>query len=120
MGRSSRLAVGAIAAGVAAGQVATSPIGAAIALALAAILLVHEVRPGLRARALIPVAIGAGLIAIRLTVMQPPAASPTSAPDGKGPWTMTVQPPVSQRDGRQVATLVSPAEGSAAFSVAAT
>src|SRR4051794_3097444 len=52
--------------------------------------------------------------------MQPPAASPTSAPDGKGPWTMTVEATGSPRDGRQVATLVSAAEGSAAFSVAAT
>src|SRR3954470_13276183 len=120
MGRSSRLAVGAIAAAVAAGQVATSHIGAAIALALAAILLVHEVRPGLRARALIPVAVGAALIAIRLTVMQPPAAIPRSAPDGKGPWTMTVEATGSPRDGRQVATLVSGSGGSAAFSVAAT
>ncbi|MFL5688464.1 MAG: ComEC/Rec2 family competence protein, partial [Chloroflexota bacterium] len=120
MGRSSRLALGAIAAAVAAGQVATSHLGAAIALALAAILLVHEVRPRLRARALIPVAVGAALIAIRLSMVQPPAAVPTGPPDGKGPWRMTVEATGSPRDGRQVATLVSAAKGSAPFSVAAT
>src|SRR3954454_4433073 len=120
MGRSSRLAVGAIAAAVAAGQIATSHLGAAIALALAGILLVHEVRPELRARTLVPVAIGAALIAIRLTVMQPAATPLVAPPDGKGPWTMTVEATGSPRDGRQVATLASaPADG-AAFLVAAT
>src|SRR4051812_12804932 len=120
MGRSSRLAVGAIAAAVAAGQVATSHLGAAIALALAGILLVHEVRPELRARTLIPVAIGAALIAIRLTVMQPAATPLVAPPDGKGLWTMTVEATGSPRDGRQVATLVSATAAGVAFSVAAT
>src|SRR3954454_13299151 len=120
MGRSSRLAVGAIAAAVAAGQIATSHLGAAIALALAGILLVHEVRPELRARTLVPVAIGAALIAIRLTVMQPAATPLVAPPDGKGPWTMTVEATGSPRDGRQVATLVSAPAAGVAFSVAAT
>src|SRR4051812_14173662 len=120
MGRSSRLAVGAIAAAVAAGQIATSHLGAAIALALAGILLVHEVRPELRARTLIPVAIGAALIAIRLTVMQPAATPLVAPPDGKGPWTMTVEATGSPRDGRQIATLVSAPAAGVAFSVAAT
>src|SRR4249920_3350530 len=107
MGRSSRLAIGAVATAVAAGQVATSHMGAAIALALAAILLVHEVRPRLRAGSLIPVVAGAALIALRLAVAQPAAALPDRPPDGDGPWTMTVEASGSPRDGQQVATLVS-------------
>ncbi len=52
MGRSSRLAVGAIVAAVAAGQVAPNHLGAAVALALAAVLLVGEARPRLGVAAL--------------------------------------------------------------------
>src|SRR5205809_472463 len=45
MGRSGRLALGAIAAAVAAGRIAPNHVGAAIALAIASILLIAEVRP---------------------------------------------------------------------------
>ena len=47
MGRSGWLAIGAVIAAVAAGQIAPNHVGAAVALALAAILLVREARPRL-------------------------------------------------------------------------
>jgi competence protein ComEC len=120
MGRSGRLALGAIVAAVAAGQVAPSHLGAAIALALAAILLVGEARPHMRARALLPVAVGAGLVAIRLAVVP---AGPTlldRPPDGDGPWTLVVEAAGSPRDGSQTATLAAPAGSDRPFRVAAT
>ena len=119
MGRSSRLAIGAIGAAVAAGQVATSHLGAAIALALAAVLLVHEIRPGLRAGSLIPVVAGSALIALRLAVAQPAAALPDKPPDEDGPWTMMVEATGSPRDGQQVATLVAETGAAVGFTVAA-
>src|SRR6476619_773275 len=119
MGRSSRLALGAIAAAIAAGQVAPSHLGAAIALALAAVMLIHEVRPGLRAGSLIPVVAGAALIALRLALAQPGAAPSDQPPDGTGPWTMTVEATGSPRDGQQVATLVVEPGASGGFTVAA-
>ena len=81
MGRSGRLALGAIAAAVAAGQIAPSHLGAAIALALASLLLIGEARPrARRASALLPVVLGAGLIAVRLAVVPAGAAAARSAP----------------------------------------
>ena len=74
MGRSSRLAIGAIVAAVAAGQMAPNHLGAAVALGLAAILLVREARPRLGVGTLLPVAFGAAAIAVRLALM--PAAPP--------------------------------------------
>jgi hypothetical protein len=120
MGRSSRLAIGAIAAAVAAGQVAPNHLGAAIALATAAILLVAESRPRLGARSLLPIAVGAGLIAIRLAVV--PAAPPPLAdpPDGKGPWRLVVEATGSPRGGQQTATLGTLPDVAPAFRVAAT
>jgi hypothetical protein len=85
MGRSSRLALGAIAAAIAAGQVAPNHLGAAIALALASILLVGEARPRLGAGVLLPVAVGAGLIAIRLAVLPAGPQLLDRPPDGDGP-----------------------------------
>ena len=78
MGRSSRLAIGAITAAVAAGQVAPSHLAAAVALSLAAVLLLGEVRPGLKASSALPVLLGAGLIVLRLglTPPWPPAGWP--------------------------------------------
>ena len=88
------------------GPVATGHLGAAIALALAAVLLVREVRPGLRiAGSLVPVVAGSALIALRLAVAQPAAALPDKPPDEDGPWTMMVEATGSPRDGQQVATL---------------
>jgi hypothetical protein len=59
MGRSSRLALGAIGAAVAAGQIAPNHLGAAVALGFAAILLLGEARPRLGVGALLPVTFGA-------------------------------------------------------------
>ncbi len=120
MGRSSRLAIGAIAAAIAAGQVAPGHLGAAISLGLAAILLVHEARPTLRAGVLIPVAVGAALIAIRLTLSPPGSAVLDRPPDGDGPWALVVETTGSPRDGQQVATLVSPPGADPPVRVAAT
>jgi competence protein ComEC len=120
MGRSSRLAIGTIAAAVAAGQVSPSHLGAGIALAMAALLLLGEARPKLGAGALIPVVVGAGLIAVRLAVG--PAGPVLSAlpPDGDGPWTLVVEATGSPRDGQQTATLATPPGTVPAFRVAAT
>ena len=120
MGRSSRLAIGAIAAAVAAGQVAPGHLGAAVSLGLAAILLVHEVRPTLRAGTLLPVAAGAALIAIRLALAQTDAAPLDRPPDGTGPWTFVVEATGSPRDGSQVATLATPPDAGPTIRVAAT
>ena len=91
MGRSSRLAIGAIAAAVAAGQVAPSHLGAAVALALATILLLGEVRPRLRARSVLPFAFGAGAIALRLAAVAGGPAGARPPPDGNGPWHLVVE-----------------------------
>src|SRR6476659_8229649 len=120
MGRGSRLALGAIAAAVAAGQVAPSHLGASIALATAAILLVAEARPRFGARALLPVACGAGLIAIRLAIV-PAGPSPlATVPDGDGPWRLVVEATGSPRDGHQSATLATAPDTVPSFTVAAT
>ncbi len=120
MGRSSRLAIGAIAAAVAAGQVAPNHLGAAVALALAAILLIGEVRPRLGAAACLPIVLGAGAIVVRLALVPagpPPLERP---PDGDGPWRLVVEAVGSPREGQQTATLGTPPDGSAVFRVAAT
>ena len=119
MGRSSRLAVGAIVAAVAAGQVAPNHLGAAVALALAAVLLVSEARPRLGVAALLPVVVGAAAIAIRLALV--PAGPPQldRPPDGDGPWRLVVESVGSPRDGKQTATLATTGDGPA-FRVAAT
>ena len=91
MGRSSRLAIGAIVAAVAAGQIAPNHLGAAIALGLAAILLVREARPRLGVGALLPVALGAAAIALRLAVMPAAPPPPDRPPEGDGPWRMVVE-----------------------------
>ncbi len=120
MGRSSRLAIGVVTAAVAAGQVAPSHLGAAVALALAALLLLGEARPRLGAEWLLPFALGAGLIAVRLTVV--PAGPPPldRPPDGNGPWTLVVGSAGSPRDGLQTATLATLPGVDAMFQVAAT
>ena len=120
MGRSGRLAIGAIAASVAAGQVAPSHLGASVALALAALLLLGEARPRVGASWLLPLVLGAGLIAARL-VLIPPAPLPLDhPPDGRGPWLLVVRATGSPRDGQQTATLATPPGPGPAFQVAAT
>ncbi len=119
MGRSSRLAIGAIVAAVAAGQVAPNHLGAAIALGLAAILLLREARPRLGVGALLPVAFGAAAIALRLAVMPAAPPPPDRPPEGDGPWRMVVESVGSPRDGKQTATLATAGDGPA-IKVAAT
>ncbi|MEO8570755.1 MAG: ComEC/Rec2 family competence protein, partial [Chloroflexota bacterium] len=121
MGRSSRLAIGAIAAAVAAGQVAPNHLGAAIALALAAVLLAGETRARSGAGLFLPVVIGAGLIAIRLAVVPAGPLPLDRPPDGDGPWQLVVEAVSSPRDGSQTATLATPPTGAERpFRVAAT
>lgn len=120
MGHSSWLAIGAIVAAVAAGQIAPSHLGAAIALALAVTLLLGETRQRLQARSFLPVVIGAGAIALRLALA--PSGPPTldRPPDGDGPWRMVVEAVGSPRDGQQTATLATPADAAPILRVAAT
>jgi competence protein ComEC len=119
MGRSGRLAVGAIVAAVAAGEVAPGHLGAGIALALAGVLLAAEARPRLGARALLPIVVGAAAIAVRLAIV-PQSPSPLDVPpDGSGPWHLVVAAVGSARDGKQTATLEMIGERPA-FRVAAT
>ena len=119
MGRSSRLAIGAIVAAVAAGQIAPNHLGAAVALGLAAILLLREARPRLGVGALLPVAFGAAAIAVRLAVMPAAPPPPDRPPEGDGPWRMVVESVGSPRDGKQTATLATTGAG-AGIKVAAT
>src|SRR6476659_9118277 len=119
MGRSSRLAIGAIVAAVAAGQIAPNHLGAAVTLGLAAILLLREARPRLGVGALLPVTFGAAAIAVRLTMMPAAPPPPDRPPEGDGPWRMVVESVGSPRDGKQTATLATTTAG-AVIKVAAT
>jgi competence protein ComEC len=120
MGRSARLAIGAVATAVAAGQVGTNLLGAAIALAMATLLVVGELRPGSETRRLWPVLIGAGLIALRIALVPGGPASLQDPPPGSGPWSLTVLATGSPRDGHQTATLGTPPDARPAFLVTAT
>jgi competence protein ComEC len=120
MGRSAGLAVGAISAAIVAEPLGTHIVGAAVALAMAALLVFGEIRPGRIARTGWPVVIGAGLIAARLAVLPagPPALA--SPPEGEGPWTFIVLATGAPREGHQTATLETSANVEPAFVVAAT
>ena len=120
MGRSGRLSIGAIAAAVAAGQVAPNHLAAAVALGLAAVLLLAESRPRLGARSLVPVLAGAALIVLRLAVVPAGPAALDVPPTGDGPWTLVVSSTGSPRDGQQMATLRTPPDAAVPFTVAAT
>ena len=120
MGRSGRLAIGAIGAAVAAGQVAPGHLAAAIALALAAVLLLGEVGARPTGRSWLPIVVGAGLIALRLVFVTGGPAPLDVPPTGSGPWHMIVEGVGSPRDGQQTATLATPSDGSAVVRVAAT
>nr|MBA3236642.1 ComEC/Rec2 family competence protein [Chloroflexota bacterium] len=120
MGRSIRLALGAIAAALAAGQVSTSHLGAIVALGLAAILVLGEVDPRSRTRSFLPFALGAAAIALRLALI--PAGPPAleAPPAGDGPWTLVVETVGSPREGTQTATLITPPGEAPVFRVATT
>ena len=117
--RSSRLAIGSIAAALAAGQVATSHLAAAIVLAMAVLLVVGEVRPLSHTRSSWPVVIGAALIAARLALL-PADTTLAAPPDGAGPWNLVVETAGSPRDGQQTGTLATPVGIVPSFRVAAT
>ena len=120
MGRSNRLALGVIAAAVAAGQLAPNHLGAAIALGTAAILLIGEVRPRSQPGRFLPVLLGAALVILRLTIGASDAGWLERPPDGNGPWHLLVEAVGSPRDGAQTATLVTAADVTPPFRVAAT
>ena len=67
------------------------------------------------ARALLPIAVGAGLVAIRLAVVPAGPALLDRPPDGDGPWTLVVEATGSPRDGSQTATLTTPADSDRPF-----
>jgi competence protein ComEC len=119
MGRSARLAVGAVAAAVAAQQLGTNHLGAIVALAMATLLIVETVGPR-RARGFWPVVIGSGLIVIRLAILPGDPVTLKDPPAGDGPWTFVVVATGSPRDGQQTATLTTTADVRPAFAVAAT
>ena len=91
MGRSSRLAVGAVVAAAAAGQVAMSHLAAGVALALAAVLLLGETRPKAGVASMLPLVLGAGLIVLRLAATPATPAPLDHPPDGDGPWQLVVE-----------------------------
>lgn len=120
MGRSGRLAIGAIAAALASQQVAANHLGAVLALSMAILLMLGTVRPDRRLRTAWPVVIGAGLIAARLAILPTDAAAMDDPPAGEGPWSLVVLATGSPRDGHQTATLATPEDAHPAFVVAAT
>jgi competence protein ComEC len=119
VGRSQRLALGAVAAAVAAGQITTSHLAAAVALAMAAVLLIGQMRGWTVARGLWPLIVGAGLVVTRVALTAPPVGL-AEPPMGDGPWRLQVEAVGSPRDGLQTATLGSRPGTDPAFRVAAT
>lgn len=120
MGRSARLAVGAIAAALASQQVGANYLAAVIALATAALLMLGSLGQDRRPRAAWPVVIGAGLIVARMAVIPAAATLLQEPPGGDGPWTLVVLATGSPRDGHQTATLGTAPDVTPGFHVAAT
>jgi competence protein ComEC len=120
MGRSARLAVGAISAAFASQQVEANLLGAAVALAMATLLVLGALTPDRRLRTAWPVVIGAGLILARLALVPGGPAMLEDPPAGNGPWSFVVLATGSPRDGHQTATLGTSADVVPGFVVAAT
>jgi len=120
MGRSPRIALGSIAAAMAAQRIGSQYVAAAIALAVAALLLLGEMGVSRRTRPAWPVVLGAGLIALRLAASQAGSPPLTTPPSGDGPWHLVVAATGSPRDGHQSVTLATPAGTTPVFTVAAT
>jgi competence protein ComEC len=120
VGRSARVAVGSIAAAMAAERMGGQYLAATIALAVATLLLLGEVGVSPRTRLAWPIVVGAGLIVVRLAML--PAGTPmlTEPPPGEGPWDLVVTAAGSPRDGHQSATLSTLPGAPIAFAVAAT
>ena len=70
-------------------------------------------------RALLPVALGALAIALRLLLAASPDLADPRLPEGRGPWSAVVEARGSDRDAQQVATILIGA-GHATYRVAAT
>ncbi|HEY3164944.1 MAG TPA: ComEC/Rec2 family competence protein [Candidatus Limnocylindrales bacterium] len=70
-------------------------------------------------RALLPVALGALAIALRIFLAASPDLADPRLPEGRGPWSAVVEARGSDRDGQQVATIVISARD-AMYRVAAT
>jgi competence protein ComEC len=96
------LAIGAVVAALAAGDVGALLV-AALAAGLAAAGWGLSGRVG--ARAVVGVAIGAGVLALRLVLAPAPPPTIAQPPDGSGPWIALVESVAAPRDGSQVATL---------------
>lgn len=90
----------------------------AIVVAAVAIALVIGAIVERRRTAVVGLAIGAAVIAVRGVSL--PVASELGGAPGEGPWTMVVESVGSPRDGQQVATLRTLEEGAAGFRLAAT
>ena len=120
MGRSTRIALGAVAAAVAADQVGGRYVAAAVALVVAALLLLGEMDATRRSRPAWPVVVGAGLIAVRVAVGQPGPTPLSEPPPGEGPWHLVVLATGSPREGHQSVTLATLPGSVPAFTVAAT
>ena len=120
MGRSARLAIGSIAAAIAAERIGTNHLAAAVAVAVAALLLVGETSSTTKLRSAWPIVVGAGLIVLRLALVPAGPGTLLVPPPGDGPWSLVVVSTGSPRDGHQSATLSTPSGVSAAFEVAAT
>ena len=120
MGRSARLAIGTIAAAIAAERIGANQVGAAVALAMAALLVIGELGPRGGTRRIWPIVIGAGLIAARLAFLPADATTLKDPPAGNGPWSLTVLATGSPREGHQAATLGTIPGDVPSFSVAAT
>jgi competence protein ComEC len=110
MTQSGWLAIGAVVAalvapGVGAGVVALAAAGAAIGLASATNREAAPVRGAIWLRRGLPVALGGMALAVRLVLGGGEAPLPAALPDGRGPWSATVETRSSNRDGEQVATL---------------
>ena len=118
MGRSGRIAIGAIVAAVAATEVAPRHLVGAAAFGLAALLLLRELRPE-RWSLIAPIVVGVILIGLRVAVAPVAPSAPIGVPEGNGPWSLVVTATGSPRDGEQVATLSTPPSVDPAFDVAA-
>jgi competence protein ComEC len=96
------LAIGSVVAALAAPE-AGAALLALVATSLAAAGWGLPRRRG--TRGLIAVAIGAGVLAMRMVVFPAPPPAAAAVPVGTGPWTARVESVAAPRDGSQVATL---------------
>jgi competence protein ComEC len=96
------LAIGSVVAALAAPNVGVLVV-ALIAAGLAAASWGLATRPS--RRSLIGVALGAGVLVLRLTVLPAPPPQAAEIPESDGPWIARVESVGAPRDGSQVATL---------------